>query len=93
MRWRRTSSASLKGAETRNEFSKVLWATLYVDDAAITSRSQDGLAKIMKAIVEVHAAFGLVVAEKKTVTIHMRSSKKEADVVEMEAAGQGLKNV
>ena len=45
---------------------------LYADDAGIASRSQASLEKMMTAIVEVCAAFGLLVSEKKTVTMHMR---------------------
>ena len=51
---------------------RVLWAMLYADDAGIASRSQASLEKMMTVIVEVCAAFGLIVSEKKTGTMHMR---------------------
>ena len=55
-----------RGGKTKDELCKVLWAMLYAD-AGFASRSRDSLAKMMTAVVEVCAAFGLVVAEKKTV--------------------------
>ena len=48
---------------------------------------------MMAAVVEVCAAFGLIVAEKKTVTMHMRSPNIEADTVEVEAAGQRYEQI
>lgn len=54
---------------------------LYADDAGIVLRSQSSLAKMMTAIVEVCAAFGLTVVEKKTDTMHMK-----VKVVAVEAA-------
>ena len=60
------------GDLTKEAAKRVLWDMLYADDAGITSRSQASLEKMMTAIVEVFAAFGLIVSEKKTVTMHMR---------------------
>ncbi|CAM9461874.1 unnamed protein product [Sphacelaria rigidula] len=65
---------------------------LYADDADIASRSQVSLAKMM-VVAEVRAAFDLVVAEKKTATMHMRSPKMWADTKEVVAAGQKYKQV
>ena len=61
-----------RGDLTKDAAKRVLWAMLYADDAGIASQSQASLEKIMTAIVEVCAAFGLIVSEKKTVTMHMR---------------------
>ncbi|CAM9677313.1 unnamed protein product [Sphacelaria rigidula] len=66
---------------------------LYADNAGIASRSRESLAKMITAVVEVHAAFGLVVAEKKTVTMHMRSPNMETDTIEVEAAAQRYKQI
>ena len=82
-----------RGGKTKDELCKVLWAMLYADDAGFASRSRDSLAKMMTAVVEVCAAFGLVVAEKKTVTMHMRPPNMEADTIEVEAAGQRYRQV
>ena len=61
---------------------------LCADDAGIASRSQASLEKMMTVIVEVCAAFGLIVSEKKTVTMHMRPPTMKAEAVAVEAAGQ-----
>ena len=61
-----------RGDLTKDAAKRVLWAMLYADDAGIASQSQASLEKMMTAIVEVCAAFGLIVSEKKTVTMHMR---------------------
>lgn len=45
----------------------------------------------MTAAVQVRAAFGLVVAGKKTVTIHMRSPNMKAGAVKVEAAANNTK--
>ena len=67
---------------------------LYADDASIASRSQASLEKMMTAIVEVCAAFGLiVVSEKKTVTMHMGPPTMKAEAVAVEAAGQRYSQV
>ncbi|CAM9594449.1 unnamed protein product, partial [Sphacelaria rigidula] len=66
---------------------------LYADDAGIALRSQLSVAKMMAAVVEVCAASGLVVAEKKTKPIHMHSPRMRADAVKLCAAGQGYKQV
>ena len=78
-----------RGDLTKDAAKRVLWAMLYADDAGIASRSQASLEKMMTAIVEVCAAFGLIVSEKKkTVTIHMRPSTMKAEAVAVESAGQ-----
>lgn len=57
------------------------------------SRSQLILAKMATAIAEVCAAFDLVVVEKRTETVHMRSPRAKVDVVEVEAVGQSYEHV
>lgn len=59
-----------RGVNTRDELTKVLWSTLYADNAGIASRSQVNLVKMMTPRVEVCVAFGLVVAEKMAVNMH-----------------------
>ena len=81
------------GNLTKEAAKRVLWAMLYADDAGITSRSQASLEKMMTAIVEVCAAFGLIVSEKKTVTMHMRPPTMKAEAVAVEAAGQRYSQV
>lgn len=61
---------------------------LYADDACMALRYQLVFAKILEAIVGVCAAFGLIVAEKMMKSTHMRSPTMQADVIEVEAAGQ-----
>ena len=53
-----------RGDLTKDAAKRVLWAMLYADDAGIASQSQASLEKMMTAIVEVCAAFGLIVSEK-----------------------------
>lgn len=80
-----------RGGLTKDAAKRVLWALLYADDAGIVSLSQESLAKMMTAIVEVLAvlaAFGLLVAEKKTETMHMRPPTMKAEAVVFKAAGQ-----
>ena len=53
---------------------------LYADDAAVESRSQEGLTRIMTTIVEVFEEFGLIVSEKKTETLLMRAPEKQPKI-------------
>ena len=76
------------GDLTKEAAKRVLWAMVYADDAGIASRCQASLEKMMTAIVEVYAAFGLIVSEKKTLTMHMRPPTMKAEAVAVEAAGQ-----
>ena len=73
-----------RGDLTKETFKRVLWAMLYADDAGIVSRF---LEKMMTAIVEVCAAFGLIVSEKKTVTMHVRPPTRK----EQHAFGLAIK--
>ena len=82
-----------RGDLTKDAAKRVLWAMLYADDAGIASQSQASLEKMMTAIVEVCAAFGLIVSEKKTVTMHMRPPTMKAEAVAVEAAGQRYSQV
>ena len=82
-----------RGDLTKDAAKRVLWTMLYADDAGIASQSQASLEKMMTAIVEVCAAFGLIVSEKKTVTMHMRPPTMKAEAVAVEAAGQRYSQV
>ena len=78
-----------RGDLTKDAAKRVLWAMLYADDAGIASQSQASLEKMMTVIVEVCAAFGLIVSEKTTVTMHMRPPTMKAEAVAVEAGGKG----
>lgn len=45
---------------------------IYADEAAVISRSRNGLARMTTAIENVFGAFGLTISEKKKVTVLMR---------------------
>ena len=47
---------------------RAAWGMLYADDACIVSRSPQGLAKMMKVIVEVCRTFALTVSAKKLIS-------------------------
>ena len=66
---------------------------LYADDARIVSRSPQGLAKMMEAIVEVCRAFALTVSAKKTETMCMPPPRTPRTIMQVEAAGQAYKQV
>ena len=83
-----------RGDLTKEAAKRVLWVMLYADGAGIASRSQASLEKMMTTIVEVCAAFSLIVSEKKTVTMRMRSpTMKAEEAVAVEAAGQRYSQV
>ena len=70
------------------------YGMLYVDDACIVSRSRQGLAKMMKVIVEVCRAFALTgLAEKTEITMCMPPPRTSRTMVRIEAAGQIYKQV
>ena len=66
---------------------------LYAYDACIVSRSPQGLAKIMKVIVEVCRDFALAMSVKKTETMCMPPPRKPRTMVRVETAGQIYKLV
>ena len=72
---------------------RVVWDMLYAHDACIVSRSPQGLAKMMAAIVEVCRAFASTVSAKKTETTHMPPTRKPRTIVRVEAAGQIYKQI
>ena len=72
---------------------RAVWRMLYADDACIVSRSPQGLAKMMKVIVEVCGAFALTVSAKKTETICMPPPRTPRKMVQIEAAGQTYRQV
>eukprot|EP00903_Cladosiphon_okamuranus_P015101 g13968.t1 len=51
---------------------RAVWAMLYADDAAVVSKTAEGLARMMTIVVEVFREFGLTVSERKTETMVMR---------------------
>ena len=72
---------------------RAVWGMLYADDACIVSRSPQGLAKMMEAIVEVCRAFTLTVSAKKTETMYMPPPRTPRTMVRIEAAGQIYKQI
>jgi hypothetical protein len=65
-----------------------LWGFLYADDAAIASKSQTSLTRMMDAIVSTCRRFGLTVSEPKTEAMHMRT-RTGADIpVNISGSGQ-----
>ena len=72
---------------------RAVWDMLYVDDAFIVSRSPQGLAKLMKAIIEVCRAFALTVSAKETETMCMPPPRTPRTMVQVEAAEQTYKQV
>ena len=72
---------------------RAVWGMLHTDDASIVSRSPQGLAKMMKVIVEVCRAFALTVSAKKVETMCMPPPRKPRMMVRVEAAGQIYKQV
>ena len=72
---------------------RAVWGMLYADDACIVSRSPEGLAKMMEAIVEVCRAFAATVSATKTETMFMSPPRTPRTMVQIEAAGQTYKQV
>ena len=73
---------------------RAVWGMLHADDACIVSRSPQGLAKMMKVIVEVCRAFALTVSANKTETMYMAPPRTPRTMVHVEAAaGQKYKQV
>ncbi|CAM9926178.1 unnamed protein product, partial [Sphacelaria rigidula] len=79
-----------RGGKARDELSKVLWAML---TTTTLTWPRDLKEAVMTIVVEVCAAFGLVVTEKKTFTMRTRSPNMQADVAEVEAVCQRYKQV
>ena len=67
---------------------RAVWGMLYADDACIVSRSPQGLAKMMKVIVEVCRAFALTLSAKKKETMCMPPPRTPRTMVRVKAAGQ-----
>ena len=66
---------------------RAVWGMLNADDACIVSRSPQGLAKMMKIIVEICRAFALTVSAKKTETMYMPPPRKPRTMMRIEATG------
>ena len=86
-------STSMGLEPAMNYVRRAVWSMLYANDACIISRSSQGLAKVMKVIVEVCRAFALTVSEKKTETMCMPPPCKPWTMVRVEAARQIYKQV
>ena len=72
---------------------RAVWDMLYLDDVCIISRSPQGLAKMMKVIVEVCRAFALAVSAMKIATTCTPPPRTPRTMVQVEAAGQSYKQV
>ena len=86
-------SASMGPEPAMDYVRRAVWGMLYADDAWIVSRSPQGLAKMMKVIVEVWRAFALIVSAKKTETMCMPPPRTPRTMVRIKAAGQIYKQV
>ena len=87
-------STSMGPEPTIDYVRRSVWGMLYADDARIISRSPpQGLAKMMKVIVEVCGAFALTVSAKETDTMCMPPPRIRRTIVRVEAAGQTYKQV
>ena len=76
-----------------NYVRRAVWRKLYADDACIVSRSSQGLAKIIEAIVEICRAFVSTVSAEKIETMCMPPARTPRTMVGVEAAGQTYKRV
>ena len=72
---------------------RAVWGMLYAEDAYITSRSPQGLAKMMAAIVKVCRAFKLIVSAKNTEIMCMPPPRTPWTMLQVEATGQTYKQV
>ena len=70
-----------------------VWGMLYADDACVASRLPEGLARMMTIVVDVCAAFGLTVSERKTEVMCVPPPNQQAPSVAIEAAGQRYRQV
>ena len=80
-------STSMGPEPAMDYIRRAVWGMLYADDACIVSQSPQGLAKMMKVIVEVCRAFALTVSTKKTETMCMPPSRTPRTMVRVEEAG------
>ena len=64
----------------------------YADDAGVTSRTPEGLARVMAVIVTTCQEFGLMVSESKTETMRLWSVPSSTEItLDIKAAGQRYK--
>ena len=70
-----------------------MWAIFYADDAAVTSRSPEGIARRMMAvIVSICQEFGLMISESKTETMRLWSVPSSTETtLDIKSAGQWYK--
>ena len=86
-------STSMGPEPAMDYIRRAVWGMLYPDDACTVSRSPQGLAKMIRVIVEVRRAFPLTVSAKKTETMCMPPPRIPRTMVRVEAAGQIYKQV
>ena len=89
----KTPPTSMGPEPAMDNVRRAVWGVLYANDACMVSRSPQGLAKMMEAVVEVCRAFALAVSAKKTETMCMPLPRKPRTMVQIEAAGQIYKQV
>ena len=71
---------------------RAVWAMFCADDAGVTSRTPEGLARMMAAIVTTCQEFGLMVSESKTETMRLWSAPSSTETtLDIQAAGQRYK--
>ena len=58
---------------------RAVWAMFYADDAGVTSRTPEGLARMMAVIVTTCQEFGLMVSESKTETMRLWSAPSSTE--------------
>ena len=81
-------SISMGSGRARDYVHRAAWGMLYADDACISSRSPQGLAKVMEVIVEVCRALTLNVSAKKTETMCMPPPRTPRTMMRVKAAGK-----
>ena len=86
-------STSMEPEPAMDYVRRAVWGMLYANDAGIVSRSPQGLAKMLGAVVEVCRAFALTVSAKKTETTCMPPPRTSRTMVRVEAPGQIYKQV
>ena len=89
----KTPPTSMGPEPAMDNVRRAVWRVLYANDACMVSRSPQGLAKMMEAVVDVCRAFALAVSAKKTETMCMSLPRTPRTMVQVEAAGQIYKQV
>ena len=89
---RKKKRAGERGEATAEEsaLASLLWGMFYADDAGVVSQSPEQLKKMMRVIVVVCAAFGLIVSEAETEIMCLRTKgiPESTAIFTVEVAGQ-----